>query len=598
VVHSAFWFMDHLWGANTFAYHVVNVSLHALSAFLIVLVLRRLDIPGAVLAATVFLLHPLQVESVAWISELKNVLSTAFYLAALLAYLSFDARRTAATYAAAFALFAVAVFSKTVTASLPAALLVVFWWQRGRVTWSTDVRPLVPFFGVSLAGGAITAWVEYALIGAQGAFYDFGPIARVLIAGRVVWFYVAKLVWPANLAFMYPRWGIDAQVWWQYLYPVALVAALVVLWQWRTRDRGPLATALLFVGSLAPALGFVNVYPFRFAFVADHFQYLAGIAIIAAIAAGAVGWLGTLGLASVRVQTVLVVATGIPLGVISWQLSHQYADNRTLFLSTLARNPTCWMCHHNLADMETEAGNQTAALDHFETALRLSPSNPVIHHDLAIAYMQFGREADALREFRTTINLDPMGVGARQDYGEALRKAGRISEATDEFAEAVRLAPNSPMAHAELGVSLLDQGRLDRAMEHLREAVQLDPAAGNLRAMLASALRAAGRMNEAIEQDRGAVRLEPGSAAYYNNLATDLVEAGKGSEGIAAFRAALDRDPTNTRVRLNLGIALAMARRPEDAESEFREILRREPENPLATSALERLARERGPAQK
>ena len=208
---------------------------------MVALVLRRLAIPGAYLAAAIFALHPVQVESVAWITELKNTLSAVFYLGAAIAYLRFDEERSEPMYRWALVLFVLGLLSKTVTATLPAALLVVFWWRRGRLSWQRDVRPLLPFFALGAAAGVFTAWVERTLIGAKGAAFDLTLVERGLIAGRAVWFYLGNLFWPANLVFIYPRWNVSQTVWWQYLYPAAALLLAVALWRLRGRWRGPLA---------------------------------------------------------------------------------------------------------------------------------------------------------------------------------------------------------------------------------------------------------------------------------------------------------------------------------------------------------------------
>ncbi|MDI1318806.1 MAG: hypothetical protein PSW75_01255, partial [bacterium] len=282
LLHSAFWLEHHLWGDATLGYHLLNVLLHATTACLFGRLLQRLAVPGAWLAALLFALHPVCVESVAWISEQKNTLSAVFYLAAALAYLRFDdGERTPRRYVLATGLFVLALLTKSVTATLPAALLVVGWWRRGRLDWRRDVRPLLPWFVLAGASGLFTAHFESALIGAQGADFNLGVLQRCLLAGRVVWFYLGKLAWPADLIFIYPRWTIDTAVWWQWLFPLAGLALLGGLAWWSRQSRGPLAAALLFGGTLFPVLGFVNVYPFVFSFVADHFQYLASLAVFA-----------------------------------------------------------------------------------------------------------------------------------------------------------------------------------------------------------------------------------------------------------------------------------------------------------------------------
>jgi hypothetical protein len=244
VVHTAFWVQHQLWGDSTTGYHLVGIVLHGLSAFMVGVILRRLGVPGAPAAAIIFALHPVHVESVAWISELKNTLSGFFYLGAALAYLRFDDSRALRPYVAAVALFVLALLSKSVTATLPVGLLVVLWWRRGRLSVRADVAPLLPFVAAGVAMAVVTIAFEAVEIGAQGADYALGVMDRILIAGRAAWFYVGALLWPSNLTFNYPRWVIDSGIWWQYLFPAALAGLLASLWTVRGWSRGPLAAAL------------------------------------------------------------------------------------------------------------------------------------------------------------------------------------------------------------------------------------------------------------------------------------------------------------------------------------------------------------------
>ncbi len=288
LLHSAFWFEHKLWGNTTLGYHLVNILLHAAAAVMVAIILRRLAVPGAYLAAAIFALHPVQVESVAWIAELKNTLSGVFYLGAMMAYLHFDQTRKTPWYLGALALFLLGLLSKTIIATLPGALLVIFWWRRGRLSWRTDVLPLLPFFLVGAAGGMITAWWELQINKCVGPDFTFTFAERCLIAGRTVWFLLWKLLWPTRLTFIYPRWDVDPGAWWQYLFPLSAAALLVLLWAIRRWTRAPLAGLLFFGGTLFPVLGFFNLYTFRYSFVANHYQYLASLGIIAlAVAAAA-----------------------------------------------------------------------------------------------------------------------------------------------------------------------------------------------------------------------------------------------------------------------------------------------------------------------
>ena len=237
LVHSVFWVENRLWGREPLGYHLLNIFLHAFSSFLLYGILRRLAIPGAWLGAALFALHPIEVESVVWISELKNCLSGAFFFGAILTYLHFDSRRNWQLYLASFGLFSLGLLSKTAIAPMPAAMLSILWWKRGRIDWKKDLLPLLPFFLAGVSFGLFTAWVERTYIGANGREFTFSGIARVLIAGRAIWFYLGKLILPLNLTFIYRRWMVSQAVWQQYLFPCAAGGLALALWCFGTVRR-------------------------------------------------------------------------------------------------------------------------------------------------------------------------------------------------------------------------------------------------------------------------------------------------------------------------------------------------------------------------
>jgi tetratricopeptide (TPR) repeat protein len=505
-LHSAFWVQHRLWGDHPAGYHVVNILLHAGSAILLLLILRRLAIPGAALAAFVFALHPVYVESVAWISEQKNTLSLFCYLLAALAYLRFDATRRAPVYWVATALFVIALLSKSVTATLPPTLLVVFWWQRGRLAWRRDVLPLVPWFALGAAMGLVSAWVERKFIGAEGAEFALTFAQRGLLAGRVVWFYLGKLLWPADLIFIYPRWTVDPAQAWQWVFPLGVLVALAGLWWGRGRTRAPLAAALFFGGSLFPVLGFFNVYAFLFSFVADHWQYLPSIGVVVLVAAAISRGLRRAG---------IVVRTGMPatlvlaLGLLSFHQSRMYADMRTFYRTTLARNPDCWMAHNNLGNLLREDRQYDAAVTHFEAALRVRPDLPKAHYNLANTLRDLKRRDEALPHYRRALELQPNYTDALNAIGNLLRELGRPAEALPPLLQALQLEPEYADAQNNLGMALRDLGRLPEALVQFERAARADPRASPAQLYLAFTLSLLGRDTEAMEHFREARRLNP-----------------------------------------------------------------------------------------
>ena len=272
-----------------------------------------------------------------------------------------------------------ALLSKTVTCSLPAALLLAGWWQRGRVRRS-DVLPLLPLFLVGLGLGLLTVWVERHYVGAQGTEWSLTPVERCLVAGRALWFYAGKLVWPAKLTFIYPRWEIDAAAWWQWLFPFAALGAVAALWFLRDRiGRGPLVAVLFFAGTLVPALGFVNVYPMRYSFVADHFQYLASVGLLVAGVAGLGAGLERIRGKRLYLGPALWATLLVVLGLLTWRQCGMYASLETLWQTTITRNPGCAMAYNNLGSDLLKKGRVEEAMAQFQKTLH-SNSNTRRYH--------------------------------------------------------------------------------------------------------------------------------------------------------------------------------------------------------------------------
>lgn len=570
LLHSTFWVEHRLWGDAPLGYHLVNIFFHATAACLAGVALRRLAVPGAWLAAALFALHPVCVESVAWISEQKNTLSAVLYLLALLVYLDFDDSRRGRPYALATGLFLLALLTKTITASLPAALLVIFWWRRGRLEWRRDVLPLLPWFVLSAVAGVTTALFEHTLIGARGADFELGAAARVLIAGRALWFYLGKLLWPADLVFIYPRWTPDPAVWWQWLFPLAALAAFALLWRWRTH-RGPLAAALFFAGTLFPGLGFINVFPFRYSFVADHFQYLAMLGPLAAFSA----WLVT----AVARRSLALVTTAVPLGlltlgVLSWRQSGTYRDVFVLYYATLERNPSCWMAHNNLGMALTDAGDPAAAIPHYEQALRLQPANAEAENNLGFALARLDRHAEAEPHYRRALQFQPDYAVADNNLGATLMALGRTNEGLSAFTAALKANPRYAGAHANLGLALARLGRTEEAIGHFRAAVQYQPDFAVAELNLAIGLMLTNRFAESRPHFEHALALDPTNPAPRLTYGRALADHGLPEEAIAQFRAALGLDPNLAAAHYALALALRQTGRKEEAQHHYLEAQR------------------------
>jgi tetratricopeptide (TPR) repeat protein len=622
LLHSAFWLEHRLWGDAVLGYHLVNLVQHAIAACLVVAIVRRLQLPGAWLAGLVFALHPVCVESVAWISEQKSTLSAVFYLGSFLLFLHFDRTRRRSFYVWATALFLCALLTKSVTATLPAALLVVLWWKRGlvgrapspaRVPWTRwsgnpttfvkarpgrtgasgadqGVRPtiyadLLPWFGMGAVAGLFTAWVERTYIGAQGADFAIAPVERFLIAGRVLWFYAAKLVWPANLMFTYPRWNINPAAWWQWLFPLAAMAVAIGLWLLARRStRGPLAAFLYFAGTLFPVLGFLNVYPFRFSWVADHFQYLACLGIIVPLCAMA----GRL--TEPRVLSPLLVI----LAVLTFRQAGAYAGAETLYRETLARNPASWMAHNNLGVALAQQGRTPEAIAEYQAALRIKPDYAEPHNNMAkILSRESGRMPEAMAEVREALRLKPEYPEALVNLGSFLAPMpGRLPEAIAAYQAALRINPSHAEAHNDLGLALLEMpGRLPDAVAELEAAVQSEPDNAQMHDNLAGALaRMPGRLPDAIAEVQAALEIAPGDPQAHDFLGRALSQMpGRLPDAIAEFETAQRLAPNYAQAHNDLGVVLLyVPDRRGDAITEFRAALALNPGDPQAQSNLQR----------
>jgi tetratricopeptide (TPR) repeat protein len=581
LLHSAFWMEHRMWGDAVLGYHLVNIVLHATAAFLAIAIARRLSLAGAWLAGFVFALHPVCVEAVAWISEQKTTLSGVLCLGAALAYLHFDRSRRGPQYLLATALFVFALLTKTVTATLPAALLVVLWWKRGRMDWKRDGLPLAPWLALGAAAGMFTAWMERTSIGAQGPDFALTLVQRCLLASRAVWFYAAKLVWPAGLMFTYPRWTLDARQWWQYLFPASLAMLAIALWRLARRHRGPMAGFLIFAGTLFPVLGFLNVYPFLFSFVADHFQYLASLGIVIPAA-----WGLTIAPRPVwRAAGVLIVAL---LGVLTWRQSGTYRDAETLYRTTLERNPASWMARNNLCSLLLQRpGGLTEAISQCEAALRIRPDYAEAHNNLGSALAQLpGRLPDAAAEFAAALRTKPYFAEAHFNLANALAQLpGRQAEAIAEYETALRIRPDHLAAHLNLGTVLLrTPGRLPDAIAEYQAVLRLNPDLAEAHNNLGSALaQLPGRLPDAIAEYRAALIADPNYSKAHNNLGSLLAQIpGRLPEAIGEYQAALRANPAYAEAHYNLGVALAKAGRTPEAIAEFEATLRLEPDSAKA----------------
>jgi len=600
LVQTTFWVEYRLWGLNPLPYHLVNILMHAAGAVVLWRVLRLLRVPGAWLGAALWALHPVQVESVAWITELKNTQSGFFFLLTVLFFCKSRQEETephgrSRFYYGLTLVFAVlALASKSSTVVLPLILGLCAWWLDKGWQARRNFLQLTPLVFLSAVSALVTIWTQ-KLEGAFDPGFALSFPQRIAVAGKVVWFYAGKLIWPHPLIFIYPRWQIDAASFTAYLPTLALAGLVIVLWWQRDRwARTAFFSLAYFVAALLPVLGLIDTFFWRYSFVGDHFQYLASMAPLALAGAAFSTGLAALGKPPRwLVPGVSVVLLSI-LGVLSWRQCAQYRNDEVLWTTTLERNPASWMSHNNLAILlDAQPGRSAESIAHYEEALRLGPENGKAHNNLASHLASIpGRQAEAIAHCEAALRIDPSlgwahyhlaGLLAVQParqaeaiahYKQALhlmpgsaeahcklafelgKISGREVEAISHWREALRLRPDNAEAHNNLALMLVNQpGGASEAAAHFEEAMRLRPdwdeAHNNYASLLASL---PGRLPEAIAHYEEALRLRPDAAQGHNNLAWAYYRSGRVAEAISQLESALKLNPGDENARHNLDV--------------------------------------------
>ena len=565
---TSFWVQRRLWGLNPLPYHLVNVALHAINALLVFVLLRRLRVPGALVAALVWLLHPVNVESVAWVTELKNTQSGVFFFCACLCFLRCEdgerhadakhqhasggvpsrARTGCAAYGVALACGAAAMLSKPSTVVLPLVLLLCVWWERGG--WRrVDLMRIAPFFAMALGMSAVAIREQRWQISRSGPLdLEFGMVSRILIASRAVWFYAVKLFWPVPLAFVYPRWKLEMNSLLSWMPLLGLVAVGIVLWVGRRRpwSRAAMFGLGYFVTALLPVLGFFDIFYFRYSFVADHFQYLAGVGLTALATSAALGLTARWGKRGRDAGIVASCAVLLTLGALTRQQAKIYRDEETLWSDTLAKNDGCWMADHNLANFLLRQGDVTDAIAHWQHALQINPALPEVCNNLGTTLFRMGRTRDAIYYWEQALRDDPGYFGAHFNLGTALVQQGRATEGIAHLEQAARIDPTAPEAQLNLAEALLRGGKGRDAIAHFEMALGLQPDSVVSQSRLAWALatlpeteggdpvRAVTLAQRICEHTGYRV------AAHLDVLALAYAAAGRFDEAVSAARKAVD----------------------------------------------------------
>lgn len=537
LVFTTFWIEFHLWGLNPIGYHLDNVLLHGISCWLLLGLLRRLGVAGAGWATVLFAVHPVMIESVAWITERKNVLSAALTLWAMRfaidAWELTDApprpHRRVWAYFACLLWFIAAMLSKTVACTFPIAVLLLIWWRRGRIRLA-EVWRLVPLLAIGGGFACITAWLERRHVGASGANWHFSIGQRILLAGRAPWFYLAKLLKPSPLIFIYPRWTLRCGEPLQWLAPIGAVAVLLALWFARGRlGRGPLVLAALFVVTLIPALGFVNVYPFLFSFVADHFQYLASVPVFVGI-----GWAWACLPASFQ-KPAGVAVLGL-LCVLTWHRQRVFEDAVALWTDTADRNPSAWIAFNNLGVLDYEAGNYPASIGLLKRAVAIDKDAPQLQGNLGIVLLRMHRSTEAEAALSLAVEQEPNSAVDWAGLGNAHADCGHDAAARTAFERAHALDPGNVQTLADLAwleaTSSADGVRDPTAALALAKAAETRSSGYNIRAVEARAAA------EAALGDRHQAAADASRAASMSAAAGERSRAAEDRRRAAGYASA------------------------------------------------------------
>jgi protein O-mannosyl-transferase len=593
LVLTSFWALHKFIGLNPLPYHAFNVVLHSVSAILLWRVLRQLEVRGAWLGAALWALHPVLVQSVAWVTELKNTQSCVFYLLSILFFLNWEDQagavsklprrfgdRRSLVFALSLLFFLLATLSKPSVVMLPLVLALCVWWMRERIRWR-DALAFAPFALISVVAGAWTIWEQKFHARAVGPDWVQTFPERLIIAGKAVWFYLGKLTWPHPLIFIYPRWNIDSSKVVAYLPLLAVIAGLAGLWFIRAKWGRPLFfAAAYYVISLFPVLGFFSVYFFRYSYVSDHFQYLASMGPLALTGAGIATLLGRFNeipdrsafhsetepqsgstCANPRGRSVLSGALCgallVLLGSLTWRQTAEYRNLFALYTATLKKNPNCWMAHYNLGIVFSEEGKPDQAIEHYRQAVALRPDYAEAHYNLGRLLVNLGQLNDAVAHYERAAAINPADAEAQNNLGVTLFGMGRADEAIAHYQKALEIRSDYAEASCNLANALIAKGDLDGAIAQYTACLAAIPDQEDAQYNLASALLRTGRADEAILQYQKVLAMHPESGDAHANLGSALLARRRIRDAMAEYTKALQISPENLPALCNLAWLLA-----------------------------------------
>lgn len=522
---TIFWLEWQIWGNNPKPYHVTNIALHALSAVVLWRVLIRLGLSGlgGFLGGLLFAIHPVTVESVAWISERKNVLSMTLYLLSILTYLRFTDQGRRTWYILALLAATAALLAKTSVVALPAVLLLLVWWRQNRIT-RRDIVRTTPFFMISLAFGLTTVWFQSHNAISSDVVRPEGLCSRIATVGWTAWFYLYKTAAPINLTMVYPRWNIDGRNVLSFVPLILLVACFLVLWYGRKSwGRAPLAALASFVIVLAPVLGLLEMSYCRYSLAADHLQYpgMPGpMALAGSTMATAWSW--------TRRKNIRGLAGGIAalcgimvltLAVFTWRQAAVYSDTETLWRDTLRKNPSAWPAYNDLGLALLNRGRADEAIKYFNQALRLKPDYVAALYNRGNAYDDLNDSARAIPDYTRVIELQPKYSMAYNNRGIAYGVMGDRTREIQDYTQAIELKTDNAMAYYNRGYAYENLGDHKRAIQDYTQAIEHRPDLAEAYNSRGGTYQRMGDAARAIEDCTRAIELKPSLADAYCNRA-------------------------------------------------------------------------------
>jgi len=551
IAETVQWVQWRLWHEQTLGYHVTNVLLHAVSALLLWRLFAKLGLRYAWLGAMLFAVHPAQVESVAWIAELKNTLSLPPFLLAMMAWIDFEERKQPCDYWIAFAWFVVAMLCKISMAPFAFVILLYAWWKRGRVGWA-DVKGAAPFLVVAVVLAAVTIYAgevyvskEFPATGMPG-----GVLSKIALGGSSVAFYLGIFLWPVNLLPAYAKWTISPPA--PLLFVPWLLLAGLVIWAWtmrRTWGRHVLLGLGFFLLFLAPFLGWHWVSYMDFTWVMNHFLYIPGIGLIALVVAGLEK---ALTLAPKEARLVALGAVGVAVALLAFGARADaalYKDQETLWTYAEQHDPTSFAAHNQLGVALDEKGDATDALYQFEQAEKIEPDFPEARSNVGSVLLETGRAAEAIDAFREALKLAPRYALAHYNLGNALRQNGQLPEAIDEFQQSLQLNPENAEAENNLADALLRNGQQAEALKHYARAVTISPTYAQAHYNWGVALLQTHDVTGAIGHFQQAIAINPAYVEAHFNLGVALYQTGHTPEAIEQFQTALRLRPDFTQAQ-------------------------------------------------